>query len=159
MMVSVALFSIVMLVGMSAIVTLVSNNKKAQALNSVITDLNFTLESMTRTIRTGRDYSCSASPHTDCSSGGSTFRVTDQNGKRVTYTLSSGKILRDGAALTSENVVIDTLRFYVLGAKSFAEGDRRQPRVVLVVSGVAGTGDTSTSFNVQTSVTQRLIDL
>lgn len=57
-MVAVGLFSIVMLVGLAIITSLIDNNKKAQAINSVTSNLNFTIDSMVRDIKTGRSYHC-----------------------------------------------------------------------------------------------------
>ena len=76
MMVSIALFAIVMVMSMGAILSIVAANKKAQALNSVMTNLNFAVDSMSRDIKTGYNYHCGPhipfpKPRTSCTSGGS----------------------------------------------------------------------------------------
>ena len=58
MLVSVALFSAVMLIGAGALLSLIDANRKAQSLNSVMNNLNFALESMSRNIRVGTTYHC-----------------------------------------------------------------------------------------------------
>lgn len=73
--VAVALFAIVMVVSTGAIFTIVNANRSAQALNSVITNLNFAVESMLRDIRTGTNYDCDGTTldpqPSDCTSDGS----------------------------------------------------------------------------------------
>ncbi len=58
MIVSLAIFSIVATVSLGALVSIVSANKKAQTLQSTITNLNFALESMSRDMRVGGKYHC-----------------------------------------------------------------------------------------------------
>jgi len=174
MMVSVALFSVVMLVGMSALFTLVSENKRAQALNSVITDLNFSLESMSRTIRTGYAYGCNFSVGSDCPSGSNRLQLTTiiNNAEyRVRYRFreSGGRgfierqlvPLAGGSSLgwieiTSTNVDIEEFNFFVFGANG---SDAYQPRIMIALSGKAESNEEISDFSIQTTVTQRVIDL
>ncbi len=86
MMVAVGLFAIVMVVCVGALLSLVNANRKAQALQSVINNLNIALDGIVRDARMGSDFyggsatdpSCGStqvsgmSPH-DCASGGSVF--------------------------------------------------------------------------------------
>src|SRR4051812_1208116 len=83
MIVAVGLFSIVMLVCVGALLSLVNANRKAQALQAVINNLNIALDGIVRNARMGYNYhgadggaSCGASdyrnPH-DCANGGTTF--------------------------------------------------------------------------------------
>lgn len=172
-MVAVALFSIVMLVGMSALFTLVDENKRAQALNSVITDLNFTLESMARTIRTGYDYGCNFSPGSDCVSGSNRLQlsavINDQEYRvRYRYRTQNGRgfIERElrptgggsqgWVEITSSNVDIEEFNFFVFGASG---SDQFQPRVMISLSGTALTSEETSDFSIQSTVTQRIIDL
>jgi prepilin-type N-terminal cleavage/methylation domain-containing protein len=60
MIVSVGLFSIVMLIAISAILSIIGNNKKVQAINNVVNNLNFAIESMVRDMKTGYLYKCDA---------------------------------------------------------------------------------------------------
>jgi prepilin-type N-terminal cleavage/methylation domain-containing protein len=65
--ISVALFSIVMTVALAIILSFISDNKKSQAINSVVTNVNFAVDSMVRDIKTGYYYHdfCSPFPFTD----------------------------------------------------------------------------------------------
>ncbi len=60
MLVAVGLFSIVMVVAVSAILSVISNNKKSQGINNVVNNLNFSIESMVRDMKTGYLYKCPA---------------------------------------------------------------------------------------------------
>ena len=174
MMVSVALFSMVMLVGMSALFTLVAENRRAQALNSVITDLNFTLESIARTIRTGYSYGCNLSVGADCPTGGDRLEITTvindvEFRVQYRYRTSGGRgfierrliergsgITNGWVEITSSNVDIENFNFFVFGA---SPTDEFQPRVMISLSGQAQRDEASAEFSVQSTVTQRVIDL
>lgn len=161
MMVSVALFSMVMLAGMAALLTLVNENRKAQALNSVMTDLNFTMESMARTIRTGYNIDCVGAGR-DCRSGGASISLIDQDGAPITYRFDpvDDRLERNNNPLTSQNVVIDTdqSNFYVTGAEP-GPGNTEQPVVRIILTGTAQVGEEVVDFALQTTVAQRRIDL
>lgn len=58
MIVSLAIFSIVAVVALGALVKIISANHKAQALQAAFTNLNFALDSMSRELRVGSDYHC-----------------------------------------------------------------------------------------------------
>ncbi len=58
MMVSLGLFSIVITVAVGALLMLVATNQQLQSEQSVMTNLSFALDSMTREIRTGTSYYC-----------------------------------------------------------------------------------------------------
>ena len=78
MIVAVGLFSLVMLVSVGALLSLTGANRKAQALQSVMNNLNIALDGMVRSIRMGSDYHCGAGVFIgtgnldDCSSNGGT---------------------------------------------------------------------------------------
>lgn len=58
MIVSLGLFSIVVTVAVGALLMLVATNQQLQSEQSVMTNLSFALDSMTREIRTGTSYYC-----------------------------------------------------------------------------------------------------
>ena len=182
MMISVAIFAIVMTIALGALLAMSESDRKAQTLKSVINNLNFAMDSMSRSIRTGDTYHCDASqtPITttrDCASSPVTSFAFHPavGGGTVIYKLNNlatdattcgqpstrvGCIARsiDGGAyssMTSPEVYIDTLNFYVNGAQDSSI----QPKVTILVSGTVTVTATQTSkFNLQTSVTQRLYD-
>lgn len=162
MIVAIFIFSIVMVVAVGALVSVIGANRKAQAVKSVMNNLNFALESMTRTIRTGTGYDCGTP---NCATEGSeTFSLLSTNGEDVVYTLNKqeARIERstDGGstfqALTAPEVTVDILTFYLDGE---TVGDDEQPRVLIHVKGTAGSGGRDqTEFSLQTLVAQRLLD-
>lgn len=165
--VSVGVFSIVMLVAVGALLSLLAANQRAQTLKVVMNNLNLAMENMVKDIRVGTVYHCGGSPYNtaaNCSAGDSTFAFKPSGGSgsgdEIVYQLSNGAILRSVAgnnpvAITSSDVTVERLAFKVWGAGD----DNKQPRVKIVITGVAGVDeDTQTDFNVQTTATQRLID-
>jgi len=58
--VSLGVFSVVAVVALGAMVRIISANKKAQTLQSAMTNLNYALESMSRELRVGTRYYCVA---------------------------------------------------------------------------------------------------
>lgn len=170
LMVSVSVFIIVMTISMGSIMSVVDANRKSQSLRSVMDNLNFTLESMTRNIRFGTNYHCDitqgiVSLPRDCSAGASSIAVTSSLGVQVVYKLVNGRIARslNGGAdyyLTGTDLTITNLSFRVYGADYYAAGaNMDQPKTVMVVSGFVGTkASAKTTFTVQTTVSQRLFD-
>lgn len=61
LMVSVSIFSVVMLIVIGALITLNNANQKAQAIRAVVDNLNFAMEDVTRNVRTGGGYKCGLS--------------------------------------------------------------------------------------------------
>lgn len=156
--VSVGLFALIMLLSSSAYLFMIGVNRQAQAMATGINNLSFALETMTRTIRTGTNYSCNGSG--DCPSGGSSFSVKNTNGVTINYTLLGGAITQNEIALTDPTVTISSLKFYTFGTSSARQSEYTQPRVTIVVSGTVSSGPGKTeSFTVQTGATMRGSDL
>jgi len=178
--VSTAIFIIIMVMAMGALLSVSAANNKATSIKTVMDNLNFALDSMSRSIRTGQDYKCAGVG--DCPSGAFsiTFEAhpssqpgcTSGSACSVTYCLSntagtacgsSGPyILRNVnatglVAITAAEVTIEKLTFYIIGAPLW---DSIQPKTTIIISGRTQSGGTvpSTTFNVQTSVTQRIYD-
>lgn len=178
MIVAVALFAVVMLVSVGALLALVGANRKAQALQSVINNLNISLDGMVRAIRMGSQYHCGTSSYSvaqDCAdneSGDTTFAFEPYGGDLslpgdqwvYSYDAGSKRIYKsvDGGAssvaITAPGVRIDSLKFYVIGT---TRGDTVQPKIVITVKGTAGADQvkTSTTFSIQATAVQRLLDL
>ncbi len=189
-MVSVSIFAMVMLIATGSVFSIVEANKKTHSLKSVMTNLNFALESMARDIRVGFHYACDSvtlSETKNCSSGGVTFRfkanrdvdgvsvggdsgsynASDMNHDQIEYSLSSDfrimkRIYGGGAealAITASEIHVSSLKFYVTGAGGTGtDGLSKQPKVVITIQGYAGTDTTKSSFNIETTLSQRAID-
>ena len=175
MLVSVTIFSIVMVIALGSLLAMSESDRKAQTLKSVINNLNFSLDSMSRTIRIGNSYHCDIAQGTatavrDCASiSASSLAFRSSSGETVGYCLSGNAIRRavtsgvlasscadtSYSSITSPEVRINSLSFYVTGAETAGI----QPKVIILISGVVTvTGTRSSTFNLQTSVTQRLYD-
>lgn len=172
-MVSVAIFTIVMTIALGALLSMSESDRKAQSYKSVINNLNFALESMSRNIRTASDWRCGLGQYVPCPSGANifSFRIPSDvryNWERSNATLCGqpvgtvGCITRstDSGAnyypITSPEVVITNLTFYLIGNSLT---DNIQPKVTILMSGeVVVTATQKSAFNLQTSITQRLYD-
>lgn len=173
--VAVALFTVIMLVSVGALLSLVTANRKARSLESVINNLNITLDGMVRGVRMGSTYNCggasvpSPSSGANCPDGASTFSFApygsdvDIQSERFVYSFSNGQIMRstqggsNTVAITAPEVTITDLKFYVIGT---IVGDVHQPKVVIVVKGTAGdTEKVQSTFHFQATGVQRTLDI
>jgi prepilin-type N-terminal cleavage/methylation domain-containing protein len=89
MLVSVAIFSVVMVMSLGALLALSTADRKAEALKSGMDDLNFALDSMSRSIRTGYAFHCASPLGQDCLAGSNEFVFTGNNGVQTYYRLDS----------------------------------------------------------------------
>lgn len=176
--VSLALFTIVVTMSVGTLLILIDTNSKAQNMQSVMTNLGYALDSMTRDIRTGTYYQCSSNltlttgskTISNCSSGGSAFAFTESGasltgvaGGRIGFQLNNGRIERNLAnngwsPITPSDVTINTLDFVVTGTDP---ADPYAPTVTIFISGTAnlGSGQTSDTFELQTTITQQQVDV
>lgn len=161
LMVAVSIFAIVMVLAAGAYLLMISISRHLQGISTGIDNLAFALETMTRSIRTGTDYTCAGVG--DCASGASTFSFIDSTGQAVTYSLSSARVYRTAAGisspLTEPSVTITSLMFYVRGTAS-PPANYTQPYVTMVITGTTSAGPGKTEpFAVETSASMRGTDL
>lgn len=170
--IAVTLFSLVVFISLGALITIFDANRRAQATRTVIDNLNFALEDMTRTVRFGSDYHCGISgtitDPRDCPSGDTLF-ATNFEGATIVYALCGNAIKRSDngdtncssnnmKAITSPETIIDHLRFYSFGSESVT--DTNQPYVVAVIRGYVGNKPTTQSvFSIQTLMSRRTLDI
>ena len=172
-MVSVAVFSIVMTISSGSLFSVLDANAKSQSQKSVMNNLNLALEGMSRNIRVGTNYHCGSGGNlydkADCQDGAELFAFegpsgdVNVSGDEVVYKLDGSAIMRSTngggsyTAITALEVVVEDLKFYVTGTSAT---DVLQPRVIIVVVGYAGVQEKiRTDFNIQTSVSQRQLDI
>lgn len=151
LLVSIGLFAVVVVIVAGAIGSIISSNRQAQVTTSVVNNLNFTLESMTRAMKTGEldDAFIAAGNCEDW------VELTDARGRVVRYSRAGSAIALtiDGVTspITAPEIEIENLQFCPLAGE--------QPAVFFTVSGameLAG-GTTRSSFDVQTTVAQRAL--
>lgn len=176
MMVSVAIFAIIMVVGTGALVSMTNAYRVGQQEKQVHDSLNYVLEMMTRDIRLG--YLYHRSPNLNGSDQGSAndgtassfgFNAADDRGYVIFYLSDNGILYRNrytptGSSLISQDpltnpdeVVVSGLRFSVRGTDSYEQGDLNQPRVwIQLRASSSRTPDRETV--VQALVSQRILD-
>ncbi len=168
--VSVALFAVVVISGTAAILAVIDANQKSQSLNSVMTNLNTALESMAREIRVGTDFSCVDGTDDDCLAIQFTpdigadgeqyiYRFMETDGSAHTGRLEKGSTLAAGIykPFTADEVKIEDAAFVL----SVDTGSPRefQDKVFLRLKGYAQTKTTNrSSFFIQTLMTKRQIN-
>lgn len=169
--VAISVLVIVITMGTGGLVQVIGAHRQTQALQRTMNDLNFTLESISRHVRFGTNYTCvgtGADVGSRCLNdglGNQKRLLVDFEGDPISYRLliedGIGEIQRCGAtgndcvSITSrENVDVDILDFYVAGAEY--TDDKIHPRMTVVVSGkVIIKGEEAAPFSIQTTVDQR----
>lgn len=174
MIVSIGVFSIVMLTATGAYLSLIRLDRQTRAVNDIVTSLSFAIDTMSREIRTGAYYKCNNSQATPNCTGtpGTSFGFVDSRtpARSVVYLLENGQIyaritsggVTTESAFTDPRVTIESLRFFVRGVGT-STGDGTaliQPQSVFSVRGTIQT-DTgrALTFTVQSSATQRFLEL
>ncbi|MCK5059635.1 MAG: type II secretion system protein [Candidatus Pacebacteria bacterium] len=185
MLISLALFSIVVMIAISGLALITDANRRAEATRRIIDNLDFIVEDMVRTTRQGNRYHCGDFSDYDAevttgqsgigssrncvdgdylafeASGGDNTDPSDQ----VVYRFNGGIIEKitdpiNGSfvQVSDPQIEIQKLKFYVTGSQS---NDNTPARVLVILKAVTGREGTSdrTVFNLQTTITQRGTDL
>ena len=187
MMVDVSLFAIVITISIGALLDMVSANRKAQAMQSVMNNLNIALDGMVRNVRMGTSYHCGSSTLSakrSCPSGDTTLAFEafsgdpNDTGDQWVYWIEGNRLYKSEdskatkLAITAPEIKINTFKVYVTGAtRSLNDfGNTVQPKVVFVIKGTAAAqGNTQSvvgtakkirsKFTIQAVATQRILDL
>ncbi len=195
-MIAVGLFSVIMTIGIGAILGVNSTHRKTQSMRTAIDGLSFLMEDMARSIRLGADLYCHNGliPPTILQVANGTTQNTqdgvscnaivfepywqaqlsnpenqimyfiddDSNGNGTIYkkeNTNDSFDIDDMLPSTSADIDIDTARsgFTVIGAED--SSDTIQPRVTIVLVGTVTLAGVETEFHMQTTVSQRLLDI
>jgi len=174
LLVSTSIFVMIMLSAMGSLFVLLNAAKNARALRFSVDNVNFAMESMSRSIRMGTNYYCLDSgsinideqleEKKDCRLGGSfvSFLPQGVTDSRIGYLWekrednSETKTLKrcsvDGCVeIVSANVNVEYLRFFVNGA----ENENRQASVYIVMKGTVMVKDVPIPFSLQTMASMR----
>ncbi len=185
-MIAVSIFIIIIMIGMEALLNANLLHNKSQNMRSIMDNLSFVMEDMSRNLRTGYNYHClilgqdslptsTMSNPKSCLSGGwgiafeSASGATDNNDDQWIYYINNGKIFKSTQGpsdlfnfiqLTPDEVVIDPVNsdFSVLGAEP-PPSNNQQPFVTIRLVGKINFKGVETPFSLQTSVSQRAIDI
>lgn len=179
-MVATSIFMMIMLMAMGALITTSDTAKKAQALRTAMDNVNFAMESMTRSLRMGTDYYCipagvsvslpmATGSYNDCplgTVGGGAVVYTpalSNTPRNMAYTLvprndSSGTSVLQSCDpnecldLVSGNIDIQKLTFFVNGSTL---DDKIQPSIYIIMKGAINIKGEITTFALQTMTSQR----
>jgi len=164
--VSLALFSVVMTISVGALFMIINANREAKAIKLVVNNLNISMEAITRELRVGynfcsSEYAGSYPNNGSCDnlSGSQEIYYTNDKGQvGSAFALVGGSIQRrvgsggDVLQLTGNDVNVQDLSFYILGTNS---GDSIQPAVLVTIRGTIQVGSQDEDFQLQSTVTQR----
>lgn len=206
--VSLAVFATVVTMSVGALLILISTNQQLQAEQSVMTNLSFALDSMSREMRTGTHFYCAARPNysaggdegifrddtdhearsfdtNDCptgKSGGDNLQgvsfveggdsVTGAASNRILYFFDStggsdsGKLLRrvgndPAQPVTSSGIEILDAEFFVTGSAPLSDSNSEtdQASITIYIEAKDVTDPTDRVYTLQTTVTQRALDI
>lgn len=216
MLVSLSLFTVVLTMSVGTLLVLIDANARAQNMQLIMSNLTFSLDSLTREVRTGTDWFCrggnpSNIPTMDTNSPNATRDCTNLNGTsnkyisiietggsltkntataiaqegsgkartaRITYRFNNnyygdgvGALLRalggnnsspdsEWVPITGSEIDIDVVELRVTGTdRHRLTGDTEQPTMTIYIKGTTGFDSQTKEFSLQTSVTQRSLDL
>ncbi len=164
MIVSLAIFSVVAVVALGAMMRIMSANQKAQAIQSAVTNLGFALEAMSREMRVGNSIHPLISGNTNEVSFLSTKSTADCPLRYYSYRFHNDNVVihlqkaencgsqtfndDDFIDITSPNIVITSGNFNV------SDGDYKL--IYITLAGYAGAKEKNrTYFNIRTAVSVR----
>ena len=172
-MVSVSIFTIIMVIGISSLLTINISNSQSRSDREAMDKVSFLLESMTRKIRTGTIDPGSTSSHLTFTNqfgdieeyefiGGSQnplvyrfLKCNPQSGGICNWsTLEEYNIAPDGDLVT-----LDSVSFDIFGEGPTANDDLEQALVIIRMRGTASEKHQQTPFAIQTAVSQRQLQL
>ena len=185
LLVSIAIFAMVITMAVGTLMVLVDANAKAQNMQEVLINMNFAVDSITREVRTGRSFYCTSNESSldsldnfdnqDCPGGNTILSIVEggtslsggTSGGRVAYRFNNSEATierRIGTAawlpITSSNVTITSARFFVTDSNSALDGDDQQANVTIYIEGFAGALlNVDSHFDLQTTITRRVLDI
>lgn len=153
-MVSLAIFSLVMVVALGAFLKIVDVNKRAQSIESAVNSLTFVIEAMSREIRTGKEYRFDPSGAFVFIGKYDANNLPIYYGYRMTGTAIQKSIGSNPSTLTYSNATPNNV---LVKKFDISLIPNEIPLVNIYVAGEVGSVEKAKStFDIQTSVSQRL---
>lgn len=168
LMVATSIFAVIMLVSVGALIVTLNTAKNSRASRFAMDNVNFAMESMTRSIRMGTNYTCvtsgtidiSSNPEPrDCNNGSFLSFIPQDKPQdyRIGYQLIDGVLNRydnsnSPVPIIPADVKIDKLNFIVRGS---SPNDGVQASVYISIKGSVIVKGVPTSFAIQTMASQR----
>ncbi|MFA6076919.1 MAG: hypothetical protein WC735_02485 [Candidatus Paceibacterota bacterium] len=179
-MISVSIFLIIIMVGMGALLNAHRLHQKSNNMRSILDNLSFIMEDMSRSLRTGYNYHCIDSTNDDDLFGDVSVYSCENGGGGISFDSTSDPVSRwiyfigdcgdntngicksvDGSDLIqlvpSEVTISSASSFTVIGAEP--PPNEQQPFVTIRLVGEINIKNVVTPFSLQTSVSQRNIDI
>jgi len=180
MMVATSIFITIMLVAIGSLASSNATSKRAQQLRVSMDNVNFAMESITRSIRMGTNYICTPSvdlsnatqlpidcdfttaggqfiafkPAGNMNPTGSPLMAFQQH-SNGSYSSLQRCVAGSGCVdITSPEVDISMLKFFVIGA-DLTTHPKVQPSVYIIIQGTVTIKGQATSFSIQTLASQR----
>lgn len=174
MLVSIAVFSVIMVIAVGIVITILNTNKHIRATSVAMGNVDAVLEKIFREVSVGSYYHCGSGGNIDKAFncpvgtpfltsfafegvGGDKNSSDDQIIYRLNSITSAIEVSRDGGdnfeRLTDKNIIIDEFNVNVTGNSS----NIKQPAVFISMRGYIEKGeDNKTIFAVQTMISERL---
>lgn len=162
--VSLGVFSVVILIVLGAVLGIINLQRKTNAFRVAQENLSYAFESMVKEIRTGHRYNNLVNGENLTE-----FSFLNDQEDNVYYEVYDGRVVKGFIVdnvkqmplpLTSDEVTVESLTFTVVGAGGpGTSGEGQQPIIRAMISGVVGAGTKyETKFFLQTAITQRKPD-
>jgi len=148
--VAIGVFGLVISIGFGVFGLALTSQRRIIALKNVEDNARFTIELMTREIRTGKNFS----------GGAGSLSFINAKGESVIYRLSGGAVEKssDGGVnylpVTGPETTMNYLNFYLAGQ---ATGDNLQPRITITLGAASQVNNQSANLKVQTTISERLL--
>lgn len=174
LMVATTIFVVIVISSIGSLLVLLGASKDSRGLRFAMDNVNFAMESMTRSIRMGVNYYCNAETpddpdaYLDCPGGGTiisfvpkantstdrvTYKLVERNGPEdLTIRRCTGITESSCVDIVSSDVNINVLRFYVTGADPL---DPFQAKVYILLKGTIDVKGKKSPFMIQTLASQR----
>lgn len=161
--VSIGIFTVVAVAAVAALTSVIDANRRTRAVTEANNNLNFVLQTMVREIRNGFNYGCDAtspSSTSACTGGSTGFGFIDPSRDEVGYRLNNtdnsiGREVNGNGflSITPDEIDVTHLNFRVVGSND----NKEQSRVEITIQAETGSGDATSTLNLQTTATQRLL--
>lgn len=170
-MVATSIFIIIMLMAMGSLMIASDSSRKSQAIRQSMDNISFAMEDISRTLHSAKEYNCvsggvslplTSGATLDCplsGSGGSALAFTpvghtqpDTAFQKSGTTIQRCDVTNGCVDIIAPNVSISTLKFFVVGSSI---SDSLQPMVYIIIKGDVTVKNQTTSFAIQTIVSQR----
>lgn len=150
--VAIGIFGLVVSMVFGVFSLAIVSQRRIIALRNVEDSIRFTIESMAREVRTGKNFS----------GGVGSLSFTNAKGESVIYRLSGGIVEKssDGgvnySVVTGSETIVNYLNFYLTGQ---AAGDGLQPRVTITMDAASQVGNQSANLKIQTTISGRFLQI